>query len=127
MFVNKTNSNSTEKFSKPNPTPVYVASCPFQLREHCHPDASWGGLEQRGYRPLRAAPTGQHGNEDDPPYLCNTDFKNFLYWGIVDLQCCVSGVQESESVIHMHISTLFLDSFSICHYRVLRRVPCAIQ
>ena len=41
----------------------------------------------------------------------------------------VSGVQQSESVIHIHISTLFFFRlFShIGHYRVLSRVPCAIQ
>ena len=38
----------------------------------------------------------------------------------------VLGVQQSESVIH--ISTLFFRFFShIDHYRVLSRVPCAIQ
>ena len=32
----------------------------------------------------------------------------YFYWGIVDLQCCVSfNVQQSESVIHIHTSTLF--------------------
>ena len=43
----------------------------------------------------------------------------------------VSGVQQSESVKHIHRSTLFfffLRFFShIGHYRVLSRVPCAIQ
>ena len=30
-----------------------------------------------------------------------------FYWSVVDLQCCVSvSVQQSESVIHIHISTL---------------------
>ena len=51
-----------------------------------------------------------------------------MYWIIVDLQCCVPGVQQSESVMHIHISTLFSDSFPIeGHYRVLNGVPCAIQ
>ena len=40
----------------------------------------------------------------------------------------VSGVQQSESVIHIHVSTLFFRFFShIGHYRVLRRVSCVIQ
>ena len=40
----------------------------------------------------------------------------------------LSAVQQSESVIHTHISGLFLDFFShIGHYRVLSRVPRAIQ
>ena len=33
----------------------------------------------------------------------------------------VSGVQKSESVTHIHIFTLFLDSSHIGHYRVLSR------
>ena len=38
----------------------------------------------------------------------------------------VSGVQQSESVIHTHTSTLRFFSH-VGHYRVLHRVPCAIQ
>ena len=35
-----------------------------------------------------------------------------FYWNIFDVQCLlVSGVQQSGSVIHIHISTLFLDYF----------------
>ena len=36
----------------------------------------------------------------------------------------LSGVQQSESVIHICMYTLFLDSFAIGHCRVLSRVPC---
>ena len=39
----------------------------------------------------------------------------------------VSAVQQSESVIHITISTLFRFFPHIGHYRVLSRVPCAIQ
>ena len=40
----------------------------------------------------------------------------------------ISGVQQSESVIHIHTYTLFLRLFShIGRYRVLSRVPCVIQ
>ena len=40
----------------------------------------------------------------------------------------VSGVQQSDLVIHTHISILFGDSIShIGYYKVLSRVPCAIQ
>ena len=40
----------------------------------------------------------------------------------------VFGVQHSESVIHIYVSTLFFLVFSrIGHYSVLSRVPCAIQ
>ena len=44
----------------------------------------------------------------------------------------VSGVQQSDSVMHIHAST-FSDSFPVqviteyCHYSVLSRVPCAIS
>ena len=45
--------------------------------------------------------------------LCQLFFLNF-YWSIVDYNVVlVSGVQQSESVIHIPISTLFLDSFPI--------------
>ena len=37
----------------------------------------------------------------------------------------VSGVQQSESVMHIHISTHFKILFHIGHYRVLSKVPCA--
>ena len=30
-----------------------------------------------------------------------------LFWSVADLQCCVSAVQQSESVTHIHISILF--------------------
>ena len=51
-----------------------------------------------------------------------------LYWSIVDLQCVlVSGVQQSDSVIHIHISTLFQILFHLDYNRILSRVPCAIQ
>ena len=39
----------------------------------------------------------------------------------------VSGIQQSESVIHMHIPTLLQILSHIGHYRVLSRVPCSIQ
>ena len=38
-------------------------------------------------------------------YFFNLIF--ILYWSIVDLQCCVSGVHQSESVIHTHVSIIF--------------------
>ena len=40
----------------------------------------------------------------------------FNNWSVVDLQCCVSGVLQSESVTHIYVSTFF--SY-IDHYRVL--------
>ena len=39
----------------------------------------------------------------------------------------VSGVQLSDSVIHIHIYILFQILSHIGYYRVLSRVPCAIQ
>ena len=38
----------------------------------------------------------------------------------------LSTVQQSESVIFIHIATFFLDFSHIGHYRVLNRVPCAM-
>ena len=52
-------------------------------------------------------------------------FKKLFYWTIVDLHAVlVSGVQQSESVIHIHISILFSH---IGYYGILSRFPCAIQ
>ena len=39
----------------------------------------------------------------------------------------VFDVQQSESVIHIHIPTLFYILSQVDHHRVLSRVPCAIQ
>ena len=39
----------------------------------------------------------------------------------------VSAAQQSGSVIHIRISTLFQIISHIGHYRVLSRVPCALQ
>ena len=39
----------------------------------------------------------------------------------------VSGIQQSDSVVHIHMSILFKFVSYIVHYRVLSRVPCAIQ
>ena len=55
--------------------------------------------------------------------------KDNFYWSIVDLQCCaILGVKQSESIIHLHISTVFLDLFlyRLLH-TVLSRVLCAIK
>lgn len=40
----------------------------------------------------------------------------------------VSGVEQIDSVIHIHLSILLSDSVPcIGHYRLLSRVPCAKQ
>ena len=39
----------------------------------------------------------------------------------------VSGVQQGDSVIHIPISILFRFFSHIGYYRILGRVPCAIQ
>ena len=36
----------------------------------------------------------------------------------------VSGVQQSDSVLHIHVSFF---KFSYLDYEILNRVPCAIQ
>ena len=39
----------------------------------------------------------------------------------------VSGVQQTDSVLYMHVSILFQILFPLGCYRILKRVPCAIQ
>ena len=39
----------------------------------------------------------------------------------------VSGVQQSDSIIHIHIFILFRLFSHIGYHRILSRVPCAIQ
>ena len=39
----------------------------------------------------------------------------------------VSGVQQNDSVIHIHTSILFQIIFPIAYDRILSSVPCAIQ
>ena len=50
----------------------------------------------------------------------------FIGVELVSSVVLVSGVQQSESVIYTHTSTLRFFSH-VGHYRVLHRVPCAIQ
>ena len=51
-------------------------------------------------------------------YSLSIVFLNNFYWSIVDFPIVlVSGVQQSESVIHIHISTLFE---ILCAYRSLQ-------
>ena len=39
----------------------------------------------------------------------------------------VSGIQQSDSVIHIHVSILFQILFPFSCYIILSRVPCAVQ
>ena len=39
----------------------------------------------------------------------------------------ISAVQQSDSVMHVHISILFQILFLIDYHRILGKVPCAIQ
>ena len=57
------------------------------------------------------------------------NLKKKFYCNRIDLQCCVDfKCMQSESVIHIHIYSLFKDSFPIiAHCRVWSIVPCAIQ
>ena len=58
-------------------------------------------------------------------FLCLKIF--FGIWLIYNV-VLVTGVQKSESVIYIYIYPLFFRFFSYTgHYRVLSRVPCAIQ
>ena len=54
-------------------------------------------------------------------------FKTSFYWSIVALQCCISTVQQNESLIHIHISPFFGFPSHLGHHITLSRGPCAIQ
>ena len=57
---------------------------------------------------------------DEIPPLFDVEFSSNFYWSIVDLQYCVSCKSTaSESVIHIHISTLFKIIFP---YRQLQSI-----
>ena len=46
---------------------------------------------------------------------CQALFTIFFYWSIVDLQCCVSSVQQCESVIHISAFSQILFPYSVKH------------
>ena len=62
-------------------------------------------------------------------------FKINFYWSIVDLQCRVSFCFVAKWIsyiyvcvyTHTHITTVFRFFSHIGHYRVLSKVPCAVQ
>ena len=50
-------------------------------------------------------------------------FLFFFNWSIVDLECSISfGVQQSESVIHIHVSTFFFFFKILFPYRLLQSI-----
>ena len=51
---------------------------------------------------------------------------HFLHWSIINVQCCVLGVRQNDSVIHTHIYVLRFFSI-IGYYTVLNIVAYAIQ
>ena len=60
--------------------------------------------------------------------ICLISFSKIFLFYFFHNVLLVSGIQQSEAAIHVHISTLFLRSFShTCQYRVLNRVPCAMS
>ena len=84
-----------------------------------------------------------HQRQDNKPFL---DFTTTIAWGLIPIiyptffklnfigvqltykVVLVSGVQQSKSVIHIHISIhSFSDSFPTCYYTILSRLLCAIQ
>ena len=61
-------------------------------------------------------------------FLKENTFINFYWNELIYNVVLVSAVEQSESIIHIHISTLFFAFFShIGNYSILSRVPCAIQ
>ena len=57
-------------------------------------------------------------------------FKKFKFYTVAQLinnVVLVSGVEQSDSVICIHMSILFQIIFSLGYYRVLSSVPCATQ
>ena len=52
-------------------------------------------------------------------YWYKETFFTLFYWSIIDSQGCVSGIQESDSVIHIHIFFLFCILFS---YRLSQNI-----
>ena len=56
-------------------------------------------------------------------------FNYIFYWSIVDLQCCVSFRCTAKwiSYTYTYIHSFYRLFSRIDHYRVLSRVPCAIQ
>ena len=64
---------------------------------------------KNGFKMIRSGVMGSVSSVNLPPPLFQIFplFKIF-YWSIFDLQCWLgSSVQQSESVVHTHISTLF--------------------
>ena len=57
------------------------------------------------------------------------DDSSLFYIGVelINNVSLVSGVQQSDSVIHIHVSILFQFFSPFRYYRVFSRVPCAIQ
>ena len=60
----------------------------------------------------------------------------FLYWSIIDTQCCISFCYTAKWIsytyiyiyIYISLSPLFCKLlFHVGHYRLLSRAPCAIQ
>ena len=53
--------------------------------------------------------------------ITSLEYTNMVYNVVL-----VSGVQQSDSVVHIHIS-LFKFFSHLIYYRILSRVPCAMQ
>ena len=52
---------------------------------------------------------------------------NFIGVELIYNVVLVAGVQQSDSVIHIHVFILFQIFTHIGYYRILSRVPCALQ
>ena len=63
--------------------------------------------------------------------LCTREYTSLLkqfYWSIVDSQCCANFHYTAKWFSYTYIYTFFFRFFShLGYYRILSRVPCAIQ
>ena len=91
-----------------------------------------------GLEPVSPALAGRFSTTAPPGKPPSCLFKKFLFYigaQLINNVVLLSGVQQSDSVIHIHISIFFQILFplkgeqnnNLGYYRILSRVPCAIQ
>ena len=60
-------------------------------------------------------------------FIINQSYLFCYYWSIVDLLCCINFRYITKWISYTYILWFFTFFSSIGHYRVLSRVPCAVQ